>query len=167
MFNADSIHFTDSVLYYTKSANRVVHGGGGIMPDVFVPLDTTFSSKFYGELLRKNVLGDFTLTYADNNRNQLKKDYPDITSFQKSFKVSEKMWNDFMSQAEKEGVKRDTAGIATSGNFIRLQIKALIARDLWNSDSYFEIINDVNSALHKAMDAIQDNTFEKMKIAER
>ena len=112
-------------------------------------------------------MGDYTLTFADNNRNQLKKEYPDITTFQKSYVISDKMWNDFLSAADKAGVKQDTAGIRTSGNFIKLQIKALIARDLWNSDAYFEVINVENEALTTAIKAIEDNTFEKMKIAER
>ncbi|HRH66108.1 MAG TPA: S41 family peptidase [Bacteroidia bacterium] len=164
LFSADSIHFADSTRYFTN-AKRVVKGGGGIMPDIFVPLDTTMGSTYYTNLLRKGVLNDFTLTYTDNNRNQLKTDYPSIRDFRDRFKLESKFINDFLAFAEKQGVPMDTAGYNTSGHLIRLQLKALVARNLWDTDAYFEVINEINGALQKAIEAITNNTFEKLKLA--
>jgi len=117
----------------------VVYGGGGIMPDVFVPLDTMFSSKYYSDLIRKAALSEFALTYADNNRSKLKSAYTTVENFKKNFNVDDKM--------------------------IKAQIKALIARDIFNFGAYFYIINDSDDTFNKAVESIKDNTFSKMKIA--
>ena len=163
LFHIDSIHFADSTLYYTNS-KRIVRGGGGIMPDVFVPLDTTSSSQFYSDLLRKNVLNDFTLTYTDNNRVQLSAKYANIESFRAGYAIDESFMKEFLAAADKAGVKKDDAGLKTSLNLIKYQLKALIARNLWNTSAYFQVINDLNQSLSKAVKAIQDNSFEKAKI---
>lgn len=164
LFYADSIHFSDSTNYYTSN-KRVVKGGGGIMPDVFVPLDTSSNSNYYSDMLRKNVFNDFTLTFTDNNRAQLRNDYPDIETFRKKFNVDDDMFEKFIAAGEKAGVKRDTLGLKYSGDQMRLQVKALIARNLWDTDAYFRVINRINAALNKAIEAIETNTFEKLKIA--
>lgn len=165
LFYADSIHFADSTKYFTNG-KRVVLGGGGIMPDLFIPLDTSNSSQYYSDLLRKGVFSDFSLTYTDNNRNKLKAAYPDITAFKEKFDV-ETVMPDFLTFTVKQGVKEDSLGMATSGNVIRLQLKAMIARNLWDTDAYYEVINTLNKPLQEAIRAIHDNTFEKMKIAAR
>jgi carboxyl-terminal processing protease len=164
LFHEDSIHFSDTTSYYT-GARRIVKGGGGIMPDVFVPLDTSLNSQYYSDLLRKGVINDFSLTYTDNNRAKLKAAYPDIKSFKAGFNLDEKLMKDFLAAAEKAEVKKDEAGFRTSEKLIRYHVKALIARNLWNSSAYFEVINDLNHALNKAVQSMQDDTFEKMKIS--
>ncbi len=164
LFNADSVKFSDTTKYYTN-AKRLVRGGGGIMPDIFVPMDTSFGSQYYSDLLRKSVFNDFALTFVDNNRNQLKAEYPDIISFRQKFTEEGKVFNDFLALAEKQGVKMDSAGFATSERLIRLQVKALIARNLWDTDAYFEVINELNGALNKAIEAVENKTFERMKLA--
>lgn len=162
----DSIHFSDTTKYYTNG-KRLVYGGGGIMPDIFVPIDTSMNSNFYFDLLRKNAFGEFTLSYVDDHRTMLKKNYADISSFRKDFTVDQKLFDDFLAYAEKQGVKKDPDGLKTSERLIKIEIKALVARDLWDTDAFFEIINDVNPFISKAIETIQSNTFEKMKIAER
>jgi carboxyl-terminal processing protease len=164
LFNKDSIHFDDTTKYFTN-AKRPVKGGGGIMPDLFVPLDTSSSSIFYTDLLRKNVFNDFILTYTDNNRSELRTKYPDIATFRKTFTVEDKFFKDFLAAADKAGVKKDEAGLKTSESLIRIQLKALLARNLWDTDAYFQVINEINNSLKKAVQAIQDNTFEKLKVA--
>lgn len=182
--NVDSIHFSDSTKYFTNN-KRLVHGGGGIMPDVFVPADTTPFTTFYYELLRKNSFNDFVLTFVDNNRSQLKKDYPALDDFKKNYTVTQKFFDDFLANAEKLGVKKDTSVMEVTGKstgksmtrgeselkrsepLIRQQIKAMIARELWSTEGYFEVINDINMPLNKAVEAIRDNTFGKLKIAEK
>jgi carboxyl-terminal processing protease len=165
-FSADSIRFDDSLKFYTNN-KRVVFGGGGIMPDIFVPLDTSMNSKYYTDLLRKGIFNEFTLTFADNNRNSILKQYPDIATYRKNFFVDDNLLEKFIAAGEKADIERDSAGLAVSDKLIRTQLKALIARNLWNIDAYYQVINDINSFYKKAVEAIQDNTFEKLKIAER
>ena len=164
LFNEDSIHFADTTKYFTN-AKRVVRGGGGIMPDLFVPLDTSNSSNFYTDLLRKSVFNDFSLTYVDNNRNELKTNFPNISVFREKFSVEGKVFNDFLAFADKQGVKKDSAGFSISEKLIKIQLKALLARNLWDTNAYFEVINDLNGALNKAIEAVQNKTFERMKLA--
>lgn len=162
----DSIHFGDTTKYFTNS-KRLVYGGGGIMPDIFVPLDTSENSEYFYALQRKNVFGEFTLTYVDDHRNALKKDYADINAFKKNYSVDQKFLNEFIAYGEKQGVKKDEAGLKTSESLIKTNLKALIARDLWDTDALWEVYNETNPFVKKAIETIQSNTFEKMKIAEK
>lgn len=165
LYSADSIKFSDSLKYETHGG-RTVYGGGGIMPDVFVPLDTSMSSRYYDELRRNGILNDFTLTYVDENRAMLKSEYKDVFEFKNKFSISDDFFNRFIAYAEKKSVKKDETGIKTSEKLIRTQLKALLARDLWNTNAYYVIINDINNFYVKAMECLNDKTFEKMKIAE-
>lgn len=166
LYHADSIKFNDSLKYFTND-KRVVYGGGGIMPDVFVPLDTTFSTKYYSDLIRKAVMSEYSLTYADNNRAKLKTKYADVVAFDKGFVMDDAMMQDFYAYADKKGVAKDEEALKRSGEIIKAQIKALIARDLYNISAYFYIINKMDDTFQKAVQSIKDNTFEKMKIAVR
>lgn len=166
LYSADSIKFSDSLKFETNG-KRTVYGGGGIMPDVFVPFDTSYNSKFYSDLVRKGAINEFALTYTDNNRNSLKSKYPDVKAFKAGFVVDDAMMDKFYAFAAKKGVEKDSAGIQTSGKLIVLQLKALMARDMWNSSAYYEIINEVNNTYNKAIESLQDNTFDRMKIAEK
>ncbi len=166
LYSADSIKFIDSLKVYTDG-KRTIYGGGGIMPDVFVPLDTTMNSKYYDEIRRKGILADFSFNYTDDNRASLLKTYPDVQTFKKNFELSAELMNKFFAYAERKDVKKDAAQFATSEKIIRTQIKALIARDLWNTNAYHFIINDIINSYTKAIECIQDNTFDKMKIAGR
>ena len=164
LFNADSVKFADSTNYYTN-AKRVVKGGGGIMPDLFVPLDTSSNSTFYTDLLRKGVIGDFTLTYTDNHRAELLAKYPNIDEFKDKFAMDDAIFSEFLAAGEKAGVKKDDAGLKVSERSLKIQLKALLARNLWDSNAYFEVINDLNNSMKKAVEAINGNTFEKFKMA--
>jgi carboxyl-terminal processing protease len=185
--NKDSIHFSDTTKYYTN-IKRLVYGGGGIMPDLFVPLDTSENSDYYFDLQRKNIFGDFTLTYTDDHRSQLKKEYPDIETFKKNYSIDKNIFDEFIAFGEKQGVKinpdslldtdkkngteakankvkRYSEGIKTSERIIKTELKALIARDLWDIDAFWEIYNQINPFVSKAIETIQSNAFEKLKIA--
>jgi carboxyl-terminal processing protease len=162
--NVDSIKFPDSLKYKTPNG-KLVYGGGGVMPDIFIPLDTTMNSKYFTDLVRKGILNQFTLTYVDKNRNDLKAKYPDFETFKRGFVVDEKLMNLFTEAGEKEGVKMDEAGLKASGLALRIQIKALIARDLWKSDNFYEVFNELNDPLKKALEVLKEDTaFKKYKI---
>lgn len=104
LFSADSISFPDSLKYKTPNG-RIVYGGGGIMPDVFIPLDTTKYSSLYGEMFRKGIFSGFTLDYMASKREQIKAQYPTIEDFKNNFKVSDELLNEVIEYSHKEGVK--------------------------------------------------------------
>lgn len=164
LYSADSIKFSDSLKYETN-AGRTVYGGGGIMPDVFVPLDTSFSSKYYDELRRNGVMNDFTLTYVDENRARLKATHKDVYAFKKAFQLDEDFMKQFFAYAEKKSVKFNEELYKKSEPLIRSQLKALIARDLWGTSAYYYVINDINNFYTKALETLNDDTFTRMKIA--
>jgi carboxyl-terminal processing protease len=164
LYSADSIKFADSLKYFTNG-RRVVYGGGGIMPDIFVPLDTSMNSRYHSDLIRKSVLYEFALGYTDKNRKKLLSDYPDITAFREKFRTSEALIEEVVAFGEKKGVPRDSAGLKTSYELMRIQIAALLARDLWDTNAYWQVINQINPFYNKALECIKDDTFDKMKIA--
>jgi carboxyl-terminal processing protease len=166
LYQADSIKFIDSLKCKTMGG-RVVYGGGGIMPDVFVGLDTSMSSKYYDELRRNGTLNEFTLNYVDANRAMLLAKYKDVYQFKNDFKITKDFLEDFIAYAEKKNIKRDNDGIKTSEKLITTQLKALIARDLWDTNAYYVIINDINVFMVKALQCLEDDTFKKMKINEK
>jgi carboxyl-terminal processing protease len=164
LLNADSIKLPDSLKYQTLVNKRTVYGGGGIMPDIFVPLDTSFTSEFYTKIQSKGLQSQFVLTYLEKYREELKKQYPDAKSFRDKFTVSNELFNEFLSYAEKEEIKAEEEHVKRSRKVIEMQIKALIGRNLFNESLSAQIFNDNNEAYLKALEVLQDKTFEKMKI---
>ncbi|MDD5570430.1 MAG: S41 family peptidase [Bacteroidales bacterium] len=165
LYNSDSIHFPDSLKYYTPN-KRLVYGGGGIMPDIFIPLDTSEYSKYLSDLYRKGIFNQFSLEYVFDNKKELQEKYPTIESFKKNFKIDSDFLKTFIKYAEKKEVKKDDKEFKTSERIIITQIKALIARNLFDMSAYFEVIMDIDKTYQKAISVLQDNTFKKMKIRE-
>lgn len=155
----DSIHFPDSLKFNTLKNSRVVYGGGGIMPDFFVPIDTSFYSDYYSDIVSKGILNQFTLNYVDNNREQLKLDYPTFDVFHANFEVSEKTINELIKYAENENVPENKQGIEISGIKIRLLIKAYIARDIWNTSEFYQVVNEEDPGYIKAIDILDNWEF--------
>ncbi len=156
LVSADSIHFPDSLKYYTPNG-RIVYGGGGIMPDVFIPIDSTRFSDYYTDLVRKGVFNDFVMTYLNNNREKLLSEYPDLQSFKKGFHVDDQLYAQFTEKAKNDGVVRsEDEEYYYPDADLKIQIKALIARNLWNVDAYFEVINQLDKDLKTAIDLLQN-----------
>ena len=161
--NADSIHFSDSLKYVTLKNKRKIYGGGGIMPDVFVPLDTTEYTNYYRDVVAKGVLNQFVIDYVDKNRTELTGKYRDVEAFDKDFVVDNSLLEDLKVQAEKEKIKFDEEQYNKSKDLISLIIKALIARDLYDTEAYFRIINHRNKMLNKALEIINnDKEYKKL-----
>jgi len=161
--NADSIHFPDSLKFFTDG-KRVVYGGGGIMPDIFVPLDTSKASNYYSELFRKGVFNQYTFDYVDKQRDELKTKFTNFDEYKEKFTIDDKILEDFYQFAESKGVKRDEKGISLSKDFIILQLKALIAKNIFDFNAYIQMYSTIDEAIIKAIEVLNDNTFEKMKI---
>ena len=153
--NADSIHFADSLKFETLREHRIVYGGGGIMPDEFVPLDTTLYTKFHRELAAKSIVIQQNLRYVDNHRKELQSLWPDFTDFKARYEVPQTLIDTIIAEGEKQGIKpRDEAELAKTLSYLRLQLKALIARDLWDMSEYFSVINEQNAMVQKALEVL-------------
>ena len=161
---ADSIKFPDSLKYHTAKG-RTVYGGGGIMPDVFIPLDTTAVTDYYLDIRRKNVLNLFVGDYVDKNRKSLLKDYPDFDQFDTRFSVDDAFIKGFLDLAEKQGVKMNEKQYGLSESLIKSQVKAAIAEKLWDVDAYFKVMNQEDNEVQKAIKVIKDDAlFDKLGI---
>lgn len=165
--SVDSLHPADTVKYYTMN-KRVVYGGGGISPDLFVPIDTSQSSNYFGQLVRRGVLNTFALQYVDEQRTDLLKSYPTAKAFLEGFTVSEALLELLVTEAESEGITRDDSGITRSRELIDTRLKALIARDLWDTSAYWMVINaenPVDRSFQRALEALTDNTYTRLGMA--
>ncbi|MCT4637130.1 MAG: S41 family peptidase [Bacteroidales bacterium] len=160
----DSIHFDEDLKFKTLKSRRTVYGGGGIMPDIFVPIDTSTYSDYYRDLLSKSVINDFVLKYVDDNRIKLHKSYYSIKNFSEEFEIDSKFMKEFINFAESYGVNYNKNDYATSENEIRLILKALIARDLWDTSAYFFITNNDNKVFKKAVSIINGDEYNRILV---
>lgn len=159
----DSIHFPDSLKVFTKRLRRPVYGGGGIMPDYFVSLDTTKYTKYHRDLARKGTIIQTTLRYLDDKRAEMQKKYPAFEDYKKNFEVDEELLSRLRSQAVRDSVKlKDEAEYEKSLSQIRQQMKALLARDLWDMNEYFQIINEGNEFVDKALELIRERDTDAL-----
>ena len=159
LMHADSIHFPDSLKYQTKMLARTVYGGGGIMPDYFVPIDTLTYTKYHRELTAKGVIVNTNLAVIDRYRKEYEKRYPDFATYNKRFEVDDTILDILLSEAEKAGVKYDEELYQASLPLIKVQIKALIARDLWDMSQFYEIFNHTDETVMKGLEIIQSKNF--------
>ena len=156
LYSADSIHFADSLKYKTLRKQRLVYGGGGIMPDYFVPLDTTLYTPYHRQLAARSYLINANLKYVDAHRKALKQQYPDFATFLVRYEVPQSLLDDIRKTAEKDKVKpKDEAEWKKSLPQLRLQLKALVARDLWDMSQYFQVVNEANPIVQKALTLFQ------------
>lgn len=162
--NEDSIVLPDSLKFKTLNSQRTVYGGGGIMPDIFVPIDTTQSSDYFGKVVRSGLLNEFVLNYMDENRKELNTKYKDVLSFKNSFNAEEKLLNDFIEYAAKNDIEKNEEDIQTSKKLLTVRLKALIARNLWDTSAFYQIANELNDSFLKAIEEINSNTFKKEKL---
>ena len=157
-FHLDSIHFNDSLSYKTLKNGRTIYGGGGIMPDVFVPLDTTENSKYYRDLLAKGIINQYAVDYVDKHRAQIKKDYKDVYDFDKRFSLTDADMKDFIAMGEKDSVKYNEKDYKTSERLFKTVLKGLVARDVFaDPGAYTIIINHRNNDVQEALRVINDD----------
>lgn len=156
-YNIDSIQFNDTLKYTSLLNKRTLYGGGGIMPDVFVPVDTTEYSKYYRDMLAKGIIYQYALDYVDKHRAELKSSYKSVKDFDAKFKLSDTDIQNFIAAGEKEKVKYNEEQYNTSKNVFNTILKALICRDIFNDDSAFSmIVSHSNKDLQEALRLIND-----------
>lgn len=160
MNTTDSIHFADSLKFKTAHG-RIVYGGGGIMPDVFIPLDTTGTSDFYLQVNGKGILSQYVYDFVDQHRAELKK-YKTFNAFKSSFNISDADYSQFVDYCGRNGIEKNDKGSATSSKIIRTQIKALIARQIWKNEGFYPVIHELDYTLQKAVALMKTN-----QVAER
>lgn len=150
---ADSMKIADSLKFKTP-AGKIVYGGGGITPDVFVPLDTMGHSHYLNEVSYKGLINDFAFSYADKERKQLK-GYKTIQNFNSSFVITNAVFNEFVAYTKKNKIVANAKQISTSEELIKITLKALIARNIWNSEGYYPVIQSRDNVLKKAIELMK------------
>ena len=154
--NADSIHFADSLKYETLRQHRMVYGGGGITPDEFVPLDTTLYTKFHRELAAKSIVIQHNLRFVDNHRKELTARWTDFADFKQNFEVPQSLIDGIIAEGERQSIKpKDEAELQKTIPYLSLQLKALIARDIWDMSEYFSVFNESSEMVKKALEILQ------------
>lgn len=151
--NADSIKITDSLKYKT-TGGKIVYGGGGITPDIFVGIDTSGRSRYLSEVIYNGLVNDFAFDYADKERTTLRS-YKTVEKYKNTFVINENVMNEFVAYAEKNGVKRNDAQLAQSKEILKTQLKALIARNIWNNQGFYPVIGMQDNILKKAIELMK------------
>lgn len=156
LFSVDSIHFDEALKTYTLKNHRPVYGGGGIMPDRFVPVDTSNYSNYYRDLIAKNSINALVLNTLDANRKELLEKYPTEDDFYANYTVSQDLIDKLVEQGKKDGVEPNPEQLATSRKMLEAIIRGLLARDLYDNGTYVRSTNPLNPVFNAALDLILD-----------
>jgi carboxyl-terminal processing protease len=157
LFSADSITLADSLKFKTLVNGRNVYAGGGVMPDIFIPMDTSVHYQYFNRLRRNNIVYNYVLDYVDHHRSDIKQQYPVFSKFDENFQVSNEMIEEIVAQGEEEGIKKDEKSLSFTLNTIKREIKALIARDVYTSNDFYKIFYRDDEAILKAMEVLKNN----------
>lgn len=164
--HADSIKMPDSLKFKTLKTKRLVYGGGGIMPDFFVPLDTAQSSDYFKDLIQGGHINTFPFQFVNDNRAELKSKYKTFEEFNKNFILDDKFMNSFFDYVKKEEAKLEfnEKEYEISKDLIKLRIKANIAQDLWGTNELYQVYNDSNEILQRAINILKNKEYESIKL---
>ncbi len=165
LLSLDSLELPDSLKFATRIQSRTVYGGGGILPDVFVPLDTTENSAYFSKILRKGLDSRFALNLVDSLRDDLVSAYPDEDTFIAQFELDAALLKEFQEFTTAEGVEFNPTDWETSQKAIALRLKAMIGRNLLEPSTFYRVISGLNESLQRAIEVLQDGTFERSNLA--
>ena len=156
-YSLDSIQFNDSLRYTTRLNGRTIYGGGGVMPDVFVPVDTTEYSTYYRDLSAKGILNQYAIKFVDKERKAITKRYATVKEFDEGFVITDEMMRDLIQMGESDSIKYDEEKYRTSEQMLKAITKGLIARDLYgDAGAYSVIINHRNPDVQAAYQVLND-----------
>lgn len=168
MFSADSIQFADSLKFETLLNHRAVYGGGGVMPDIFVPLDTSIHYAYINRLRRNNIIYNFTLDYIDKNRDKLKTEYPEFKDFNNNFSISDEIVAKIAESGEKDGIEIDKESLEFSRNSLKKEVKSYMARDLYTRDDFYKVYYADDEAILKALKVIENQKeYNKLLVSQQ
>jgi carboxyl-terminal processing protease len=156
LIHPDSLNLPDSLKAFTLPNKRVVYGGGGITPDVFIPIDTTYYSDYYRDLIRTSTVTNFMVAYTDQNRKALTRKYKTFSQFMSEFTFDEATIEALRAAGEKNKVKFDQAQFDISAPELKRVMKGLVARDLWDMNEYFRVVNEDDYAISRALSILKD-----------
>jgi carboxyl-terminal processing protease len=149
----EKINFPDSLMFRTRN-NRVVYGGGGIMPDYFIPIDTTFFTGFLTEVSRKNLLNETILNYVEFRRETLLQSYPSLPEFAAKYDASAEIWSSFLAEVSKAEIEVSEEDMAKSKDWLASRLKGLLAQNLFTRDGFFMVVNQTDPSFMKALELI-------------
>ena len=147
----DSTHFADSLKYYTPSG-KVVYGGGGIMPDIFVPLERIDQHPYYFEVINKGLLYSWSFTYTDTHRSDLEQ-FSNPKTYINHFNISGSMFNDFLQYCKEKGVEQKFDYDSDYEHRIKTLMKSYIGRNLFDDEGFYPVYHDIDNGFHKAVDS--------------
>ncbi|HKL96960.1 MAG TPA: S41 family peptidase [Paludibacteraceae bacterium] len=165
--HADSIIFPDSLRYKTLRSGRTVYGGGGIMPDIFIPLDTNRFNAYHRNIVAKGAFNKTVVEFIEKNRKAIAKTYDSFDNFQATYEVDDELLNHLVENGKKVDVLLNEAEFELSKPLMRLQMKALIARDIWTNADYFKIMNTADETVKQAVDVLSNYSVYWEKIAKK
>lgn len=152
LFSADSIH-VDTTLKYVTPKGKVVYGGGGIIPDVYVPLVNDSTEYYFNKITNLGILYQYAFDYCDRHRQELQR-YKTVSDFSKSFRVTDAMFNELVAQAEKKGIKGNEVEKQVARKEADILLKAYIARDLFDDEGFYPIYREMDDVLQKALEVL-------------
>lgn len=165
LFTRDSIHLDKRQSFETLKNKRIVYGGGGVMPDIFVPMDTSSNYKFFNLLIRQNILYSITMDYMISNRDEISKKYKGFDDFQNNFEVPVLLIEKMMAEADQEKIEKDQTSVDFARPLILKQVKALLARDLYGMDYYYRVMNQDEDVIREALNVLKEPSEYEQLLA--
>ncbi|MCD8264000.1 MAG: S41 family peptidase [Tannerellaceae bacterium] len=164
LMHADSIYFPDSMKYNTLVTNRVVYGGRGIMPDIFIPVDTSRYTNYHHRLVASGQVNRVTMNYLDQYRNELMQQYPTFAKFNSDFTLPQSLLQELIEKGTENKIEFNEEEYERSKPLITLQLKALLARDMYEMSEYYQIMNDDNESYRKALEIINNEQLYNKEL---
>ena len=167
LMSLDSLDLPDSLRYETLQLGRTVYGGGGILPDVFVPIDTSLNSTYFTDLLRKGLFNRSVLEYVDANRTRLEQQYADRDAFVSDTSLEQELLDGLVALGESEEVAFVEEDWNTSLPAIELRLKAILARTLFDTTAFYEVFNPINPIYNRGLEVLRDGTYKASGVTHR
>lgn len=165
VYSLDDLDLPDSLRFETKIKNRPVYGGGGILPDVFVPIDTTYRSEMFNQILRKGLTNQFVLDYLENNREDLMRTYSSAEAFLANFEVTKDIEQAFIKRIKSEDIEFVQEDYKVSMAAMHLRLKAFMGRSLYDQNLFYRVIVELNPAFMRATELLRSGDIKKMNLA--
>ncbi len=167
LMSLDSLDLPDSLRYSTLIMNRTVYGGGGILPDVFVPIDTSMNSVYFTDLLRKGLFNRAVLEFVDANRKGLESALSDKDAYVSNYAVSQELLDKLVALGEAEDIPFVEEDWNTSLPAIALRLKAILGRNMFDTATFYEVFNPINPVYRKGIDVLKDGTYKESGVGNR